>query len=191
MTHSHPKSRSLVYAAIASLTLGAIHMPLALARTQGLGTQAGEEVGISIGNYTYDEPGYMDLKAVKLAHRSLEGTGLAADRTRDPVDRTQLVEDGALDSSDGVGLELVAASRVELLDRIDETEHAETDEVRLFDVARQADAHTTGDILHQRRILDDQLVAQVLGAGPLVVGPQSFGLRGVVAHSKVLCAGMG
>ena len=86
MTHSHPKSRSLVYAAIASLTLGAIHMPPALAQAQGLGTQAGEEVGISIGNYTYDEPGYMDLKAVKLGvdysiTRTFPGTWPRRDET--------------------------------------------------------------------------------------------------------------
>ena len=38
----------------------------AAAQPSGLGTQAGEEVGLSLSSYTYDEPGYMDLKATKL-----------------------------------------------------------------------------------------------------------------------------
>jgi hypothetical protein len=39
---------------------------IALAQGVGLGTRAGQEIGGSINSYTYDEPGYMDLKAVKV-----------------------------------------------------------------------------------------------------------------------------
>ena len=66
MTHPHPKPRLPICAAIARGLLGALFVTPALAQTQGLSTQPGEEVGISISNYTYEEPGYMDLKAVKL-----------------------------------------------------------------------------------------------------------------------------
>lgn len=66
MTHPHPQSQLSVCLAITSIALVALLVQPASAQTQGLGTQPGEEVGISISNYTYDEPGYMDLKAVKL-----------------------------------------------------------------------------------------------------------------------------
>ena len=55
-------------AALMALTACALLAPpaQAQAQTRGLGTQAGEEVGVSLSRYTYDEPGYMDLKATKL-----------------------------------------------------------------------------------------------------------------------------
>ena len=52
------------------LALGALAATPAQAQTQtqqrGLGTQPGEEVGLSISSYKYAEPGVMDLKATKL-----------------------------------------------------------------------------------------------------------------------------
>ena len=89
----------------------------------------------------------------------LERAGLGPHRAGHPVDRAELVEDGALDAGDGVGLELEAAARVELLDGVDEPEDAVADEVGLLDVLGQADGHPAGDVLHQRRVVEDQLVA--------------------------------
>lgn len=52
------------------LALGALAATPAQAQTQtqqrGLGTQPGEEVGVSVSSYKYAEPGVMDLKATKL-----------------------------------------------------------------------------------------------------------------------------
>ena len=52
------------------LALGALAAAPAQAQTQtqqrGLGTQPGEEVGVSVSSYKYAEPGVMDLKATKL-----------------------------------------------------------------------------------------------------------------------------
>ena len=66
MKRTTPTTRSALNAALIALALGALTAPLAQAQTRGLGTQAGEEVGLSVSTYTYDEPGYMDLKATKL-----------------------------------------------------------------------------------------------------------------------------
>ena len=66
MNHTTPTTRPALNAALIALVLGALTAPLAQAQTRGLGTQAGEEVGVSVSTYTYDEPGYMDLKATKL-----------------------------------------------------------------------------------------------------------------------------
>jgi hypothetical protein len=64
-------------------------------------------------------------------------------RARHPVDRAELVDDGALDAGDRVGLELEAARRVELVDRVDEPEDAVADEVGLLDVLGQPGRDTT------------------------------------------------
>ncbi len=66
MTHPQRKSQLSACSAIANTALVALLVQSASAQAQGLGTQPGEEVGISISNYTYDEPGYMDLRAAKL-----------------------------------------------------------------------------------------------------------------------------
>ena len=97
---------------------------------------------------------------------------LVADRARDPVDRAELVDDRALDAADRVGLELDGPLEVELLDRVDQPEDAVGDEVGLLDVGRQAHADAAGDVLHQRRVVQDQPLAQPLFLGGLVVAPQ-------------------
>lgn len=66
MNRTTPTTRPALNAALIALALGALTAPLAQAQTRGLGTQAGEEVGVSVSTYTYDEPGYMDLKAAKI-----------------------------------------------------------------------------------------------------------------------------
>ena len=102
----------------------------------------------------------------------LDLAGLVAHRARDPVDRPQLVDDRAADPADRVGLELDRALEVELLDRVDQPEDAVGDEVGLLDVGRQADADPAGDVLHQRRVVQDQPLAQPLVAGRLELAPQ-------------------
>ena len=97
---------------------------------------------------------------------------LVADRARDPVDRPQLVDDRAADAADRVGLELDRALEVELLDGVDQPEDAVRDEVGLLDVRRQADADPAGDVLHQRRVVQDQPLAQRRLAGLLEVLPE-------------------
>src|SRR5207253_10529030 len=66
---------------------------------------------------------------LELRVRALDRTGLGAHRARDPVDRAQLVDDRALDPADRIGLELVAASGIELVDRVDQTEDAVADPI--------------------------------------------------------------
>lgn len=66
MNHTTPTTKPALNAALIALALGALTAPLARAQTRGLGTQAGEEVGLSVSTYAYDEPGVMDLKATKL-----------------------------------------------------------------------------------------------------------------------------
>ena len=90
----------------------------------------------------------------------LDLAGLVADRARDPVDRAQLVDDRAADAADRVGLELDRPLEVELLDRVDQPEDAVGDQVGLLDVRRQADADPAGDVLDQRRVVQDQPLAQ-------------------------------
>ena len=109
--------------------------------------------------------------------RALDLAGLVADRARDPVDRAQLVDDRAADPADRVGLELDGALEVELLDRVDQPEDAVRDEVGLLDVRRQADADPAGDVLDQRRVVQDQPLAQALIAGRLEVVPERRAAR--------------
>ena len=74
--------------------------------------------------------------------------------------------------ADRVGLELDGPLEVELLDRVDQPEDAVRDEVGLLDVGRQAYADATGDVLDQRRVVQDQPLAQPLLTGGLVLPPQ-------------------
>ena len=98
---------------------------------------------------------------LELGVRLLDRAGLGPHRARHPVDRAELVDDRALDPGDGVGLELEAAVEVELVDGVDQPEDAVADEVGLLDVLRQPDGDAAGDELHQRRVVEDQLVADV------------------------------
>ena len=93
----------------------------------------------------------------------------------------------ALDAGDGVGLELEARAEVELLDGVDQPEDAVADEVGLLDVLRQADGDAAGDVLHQRRVVHDQLVALLAPARVLVVSPEPIDVGfEVVAHRGVI-----
>ena len=127
--------------------------------------------------------------ALELRVRLLERPRLGPHRARHPVDRAELVEDVPLDAGDGVGLELEAAAEVELLDGVDQPEDAVGHEVGLVDALGQAGGDATGDVLHQRRVVDDQLVALLAAALGLVLGPESLDVRfEIVAHRGHPCA---
>ena len=74
---------------------------------------------------------------------------------------------GATDPRDRVRLELVPADGLELLERVDQTEHAVGHEVGLVDGRRQAGGHARGHVLHERRVLQDQPLAGADVAGGL------------------------
>ncbi len=103
---------------------------------------------------------------------ALDLAGAGPNRTRDPVERAQLVDDRTLDSGDGEGLELDLALHVEALDRTDQAQQAVGDQVGFLDVRRQTRGHATGDELDQRRVGDDESLARFLVAFELVTTPQ-------------------
>ena len=118
---------------------------------------------------------------LELGDRALDLAGARADGARHPVERAQLVDDRALDARDRVRLELDVAVRVEALDRADQAEQAVRDEVVLVDVRRQPAAEAAGDVLHERRVREDQPVAQ-----PLVAPRPVLAATGVCVSSALL-----
>ena len=90
------------------------------------------------------------LASFELGERLLHRPDLGANRAGHPVDAAQLVEDGALDTADGVGLELEATVGLELVDGVDQAEHAVAHEVRVLDVLGKADRDAARDVLDQR-----------------------------------------
>ncbi len=54
---------------------------------------------------------------------------------------------------------LMAPAEIELLDGVDEPENAVRDEIGLLDIRRQTHPDPTGDIFHQRRVMQDQALA--------------------------------
>ncbi len=97
---------------------------------------------------------------LELADRPLDVAGARPHRARHPVERAQLVDDRALDPRHRVRLELDLAVRVEALDRADQAEQAVRDEVALVDVGGEPAAEPAGDELDERRVGEDQPVAQ-------------------------------
>ena len=89
----------------------------------------------------------------------LEGPRFGPDRPRHPVDGPQLVDDRALDPGNRVRLELDLPDRIEPLDRVDQPDDPVAHQVGLLDVLGQADSNTARDELDQRRVQDDQLIA--------------------------------
>ena len=118
---------------------------------------------------------------LELRDRALDLAGARADGTRHPVHRAQLVDDRALDPRDRVRLELHVAVGVVPLDRTDEAEQAVRDEVVLVDVRRQAARDAAGDELHERRVREDQPVAQRRVTGVAIRAPEG---SGVVRHAE-------
>ena len=105
--------------------------------------------------------GSTTILGLKRGDGLLEVPGLGADRTRNPVDRAKFIEDRALDAGDRVRLERKAPLRIELLDCVDKAERPVARKVGLLDVAREAHTHPAGDVLHQRCVVHDQLVADL------------------------------
>ena len=77
---------------------------------------------------------------------------------------------------------LMSRVGVEALDRADQAEQPVRDEVAFVDVGRQAAPEPPRDVLHERRVREDQPVAGGLVAGPLVLGPQGAGVVLLVGH---------
>src|SRR5919198_997149 len=119
--------------------------------------------------------------ALELADRSLDVAGAAANAAGNPVHRAELVDDRALDPRDRVGLELDVAVGVEALDRADQAEQAVRDEVVLVHVCRQAATEPARDVLDERRVGQDQAVADALILALAVLAPEL--LRLVLAHA--------
>src|SRR5581483_2819503 len=113
--------------------------------------------------------------------RALDLAGAGAHGARDPVECAQLVDDRAADAGDRVGLELDVAVGVVPLDRTDQAEEAVRDEVALVHVRGQPGAEPSGHVLDERRVHDDQPVAELLRPGPPVLAPEAAGV-GVARH---------
>ena len=118
---------------------------------------------------------------LELADRALDLARARPHRARHPVERAQLVDDRAADARDRVGLELDVAVGVEAVDRADQPEQPVRDEVAVVDVRGQPRSEPAGDVLHERRVAEDQLIAQRLLARLPVLEPQAQRL-GVASH---------
>ena len=116
--------------------------------------------------------------ASSVGDRALDVARAGAHGARHPVHRAQLVDDRALDPRDRVRLELHVAVGVVALDRADQAEQAVGDEVALVDVRGQAAAEAAGDELDERRVGQDQAVAQRAIARLPELAPESFGVFG-------------
>jgi hypothetical protein len=86
---------------------------------------------------------------------------------RHPVERAELVEDGALDAELGVGLELAVLLGVVLLDRVHEPDDAGVVEVVEVDVRGQPHGDAVDDVADERGVLENDLFLQALGDLPV------------------------
>ena len=112
-------------------------------------------------------------RRLELADRPLDLPRPRPHRPRHPVERAQLVDDRAADPRDRVRLELDVPLRVVAVDRAHQPEQPVRDEVGLVDVRRQPRAEPPRHVLHERRVVDDQPVAQRLVARPPVLEPEA------------------
>ena len=114
---------------------------------------------------------------LELGDRALDVAGSSAHGPRHPVHRAELVDDRALDARDRVRLELDVAVGVVALDRADQAEQAVRDEVALLDVRREAAAQPAGHVLDERRVREDQAVAErLVGLVLAEVEPEGLGV---------------
>ena len=81
-------------------------------------------------------------------------------------------------------LELDLAVGVEPLDRADQPEEAVRDEILLVDVRRQARSDAAGDELHERRVGQDQPVAELPVPRLPELLPQRLGLVPAARHAE-------
>ena len=108
---------------------------------------------------------------------SLNLAGFGSNRTWHPVDRAQFIQDGTLDSSNGIRLELEPTLWFELVYGIDKSKHAVADEVRLFDVLWKSGGYTAGHVFDQRRIVHDQDVSSLGSCLGFVIRPELLKLN--------------
>ena len=118
---------------------------------------------------------------LELRDRTLDLAGAGANRARHPVHRAELVDDRPLDPGDGVRLELHVALGVVALDGADQPEQAVRDEVVLVHVRREPAGDAAGDELHERRVREDEAVAECCVARLAIRAPECFG---VVRHAE-------
>ncbi len=110
----------------------------------------------------------------KFGHRALDLAGSRPDRSGDPVEGPQFVEDRPLDAVDGVGLELPSALGLELVDSVDEPERPVGHEIGRIDVAGQTRTESARDELHKRREVEDQTFPGALVTGGLERLPEIY-----------------
>ena len=94
----------------------------------------------------------------------LDAPQILAHVARQPVGLAQLVQHGAADALNRVGLELRALRVVEVLGRIEQADQARLDQIVHLHAGRQPRHEVIGDPLHQRRHLLDEL-ALIRGEG--------------------------
>ena len=123
---------------------------------------------------------------LELGDRALDVARPAADRPRHPVELTQPVVDGAADTGRGERLELHASVGLEPLDGVDQAEHPGADQITGIDARRQAGADTAGDELHERRVVDDQVITRraALAAQPAFPVQRQVSVVGDDAHAR-------
>ena len=92
--------------------------------------------------------------------RLVQLTLVRTDGTRETIGTAQLVEHGAADAADGVGLELDAEGGVEASDGLDQADGAGRDHVVVVHDRRRDDGEASENVLDERRVLQDQRVAQ-------------------------------
>jgi hypothetical protein len=113
---------------------------------------------------------------VSISDGALDLARAGADGARHPVQRSQLVDDRALDAGDRIGLELDLTAGVEALDGADQPEQAVRDEVLLVDVRGKRRAQTARHEFDERRVGQDQPVPQRAIARLPVLLPQGQGI---------------
>ena len=69
---------------------------------------------------------------------------------------------------------LISRDGIEALDRADEPEEPVRDEILLIHVGRQARPHAPGDELHERRVGEDQPIAEILLSRLSVILPKGL-----------------
>ena len=125
---------------------------------------------------------------LELRHRALDLAGARPHGPGHPIQRAELVDDRALDAGDRVGLELHVAARVVALDRADQPEQSVGDEVALVDVRREAAPEPARDVLHERRVREDQPVAKGLISCLTELQPKCLCLVGPAHVGRIRCA---
>src|SRR5579862_3097812 len=100
-------------------------------------------------------------------------------RARDPVKRTQGVENRPVDTGDRVRLELHTAAVVVFLDGVDQTQNTVVDQIVDLDVRGKIDRDATGHVLHEMQVLVNDLFSGELHAADDVAP------RGAVSFHRI------